>query len=436
MLSVGNQRNMMKLRHASILFGLFLLLISVSFAGCADDDGPGDTEVDCAETPDDPACDTDVDCKETPEDPACLFRPEVDKYNVRRCPELEDDAHEVLRYNDGFEDSRNLARMTEFYNKSYGSDTLVHPGESQTITGRFWSGRNNIPGAGDGPEGEDVVVFRQSDDAWEVLGEGVTDKDGIYEVDVPAGEEFPRGDHRILSVLKADGTCVEHGVFVYEKAFETILTDIDATLTTLDQEMLDQMLGDLDKIPAILDHAVEMTNLWDSKGYLMLYLSARPHDYLSWTRIWLREQGFPYGPSQSANGLVHGHTAALYKEGFVQRVLEDLEWNILYGYGNAFSDVDGYLAGGIPAENCFMVNEAGCPSEEDAATKNRNDKECICYVGSEDDACDKFDDLDATPYNEQKGVAYRRTNEIDPNNSYETHIDEFVQPHDDSNTPK
>lgn len=414
-------RNVMKLRHVSVLLSLLLVAAGISFTACSDDDDPKPV---------------DVDCDENPEDPACLVRSEVDKYNVRRCPELDDGAHEVLRYNEGFKNSRNLDRMLEIYNKSYGADTLVHPGEEQRITGRFWSAANNAPGIGDGPEDEDVVVFREVDGEWKVLGEGVTDKKGNYEVAVADGEEFDRGDHRILSVLKADGTCVEHGVFVYEKGFETILTDIDATLTTLDSEMMHQMFTDLEYIPAMLDKADDMANLWNDKGYLMLYLSARPYDYLSWTRIWLREEGFPFGPAQTASGFVHGDVAATYKEAFARRIMEDLEWEIRYAYGNAFSDVDGYVNAGIPKADCFMVNESACPSQENAATPERVDNECVCYVGSENDACDKFDDLQETPYIEQDGVAYRGTVEISPNDSYKDHIEEHIKDHPESTTRK
>src|SRR5690625_6652121 len=51
-------------------------------------------------------------------------------------------------------------------------------------------------------------------------------------------------------------------------------------------------------------------------------------DYLSWTRIWLREEGFPYGPSKGAPNLVFGSTAASYKKGYVEHILNDLSWKM------------------------------------------------------------------------------------------------------------
>lgn len=423
-------------KRVNLLCILMMGLFAVSLAACADETNgdPIDGDVDCDVTPDDPACektDDKVDCRETPEADECLVRQRVDKYNERRCPELKEAANANLRFEEKFKNHMNARNMSNVFNKSYGEDTLVRPGEAQVIKGRFWSNNDNIPGGGKGPEGEEVAIFRQKDDGtWEILAEAVTDNRGSYEAEVSEADRFERGKHRILSILKADGTCVEHGVFVFEENFETILTDIDATLTTADEEMIEQMLGPkgLEYVPHKLDGAVEYTNAYDNKGFLMLYLSARPVDYLSWTRIWLREEGFPYGPSKGAPNLVFGSTAASYKKGYVEHILNDLSWKILYGYGNAFSDVDGYVDGGIPKDKVYMVNEAGCP--EDSV-----DLECTCYVGSAESKCEKFTDLDTTPYAEQDGVAYRGTIAIKPNKSYSEHIEAWINPHADSNTP-
>lgn len=423
----------MNQKRVHLLSILILSLLAMAFAACSDEDPPGG-EVDCDVTPEAAECEPPdgdtVDCKETPEADACLVRQRADKYNTRRCPELEDPANENLQLAEKFKTYANARSMSAKFNKSYGEDTLVRPGETQVIKGRFWSNATNLPPAGSGPENEDVAIFHQNDDGtWEVIAEAVTDADGRYEAELSEENAYERGSHRILSILKADGTCVEHGVFVYEEGFETILTDIDATLTTADQEMLDQMMLDLEYIPAVLDQADTITNMWDDKGYLMLYLSARPHDFLSWTRMWLREEGFPFGPSQAATSLVHGTTAAAYKKSYVERILNDLNWKILYGYGNAFSDVDGYVDGGIPKDKVYMVNEAGCPA-------GSTHSECTCYVGSTDSKCNKFTDLDATPYADQDGVAYRGTIEIQPNKSYADHIEEHVKDHPESNTPR
>lgn len=426
------------LKRTKILLCLILAAMTLSLAACSDDDNGDDGNGD-GDNGDNG--DGELNCRETPESDECRVPQVESKYNTRRCPELE--THENLRYNEHFLNYGNATAMARKFNKSYGEDTLVNAGDAQVIQGRFWSAKTNLPADGGGPANEEVVVFRSvdpdtPDGDWEILAEAVTDDDGNFEIELPEDDAFDRGRHRILSVLKADGTCVEHGVFVYEEGFETILTDIDATLTTLDDEMLDQMMGDkgLDYVPKKFGASDEMTHAWDEKGYLMLYLSARPVDYLSWTRIWLREEGFAYGPSKGADNLVFGSTAAAYKQGYVEEILNDLNWEILFGYGNAFSDVDGYVDGGIPKEDCFMVNEAGCP-------EGSTDRECTCTNDSEDERCQKFDDLEDVPYAEQLGKAYRGVNEIpnssyiaNPDASYADHIQEHIEPYPESSNPR
>lgn len=313
--------------------GLLVSMFALSFAACAEEKEKGE------------------------EEPTGIFREEADIHNERRCPEIAD--HEALVFNEGFPTTDARRAMTQKYNKSLGDDTLVQPGDAQVIEGRFWGGADNFPGTGWGPEGLAVRIFHQPEAAdWVLLGEATTTEDGYYSYALPTDANFDVGSHRILSILEADGTCVEHGVFVYDEGRGAMLTDIDATLTTADSEMMFQMFNDLSHIPPKIEDSDAMCLGWDEKGYLMLYLTARPHDYSSWTRTWLREEGYPFGPVQTAPGLVNGSSAAAYKGDFVSRILDEVGWEIHFGFGNAESDVDGYTAGGLPAELIYTVGDA------------------------------------------------------------------------------
>lgn len=328
----------MRFTRLNAFVGVACLWGAVQLTGCGDDPPP--TE---------PPANEDEETE--------FFRTREDIYNVRRCPELKET--EALRFNAGFTSEKNRTAMNRTFNKSGAEDTMAHSGEEQLVSGRFWSGRLNLPGDGGGPAGETVHSFRQNDaGAWERFLTTTTTVGGVFEGTVPAEESFDVGAHRVLSVLEADGTCVEHGVFIFDEGHDAILSDIDATLTTDDAEMLDQMFNNLEHIPPKLEDADRLCQAWDEKGYLMLYLTARPQDFLSWTRIWLREEGFPLGPVETADNLVLGETAALYKGAFVARVLEDLGWAIHFGYGNAKSDVEGYTQGGLPIELIYTVNQA------------------------------------------------------------------------------
>lgn len=293
---------------------------------------------------------------DTPPEDERFFPTTTDKYNERRCPELKE--HEHLRMNEGFSTQANAALWDLQYDKSYGADTLANLGDLQVISGRFWRAKGQIPASGTGAAGETVRVFAERDGVWTEIATAVTDDKGYYEAELETADAFPEGSHRILSILEASGTCVEHGVFVWPKDTQVLVTDIDATLTTHDNEMIHQMFKDLEYVPPMMPSADAMIQRWREKGYGVNYLTARPHDFRSWTRIWLREEGFPFGVVETASSLVLGESAATYKGAFVRRIQDMLDWSIVVAYGNAFSDVEGYEIGEIPKDVTFMVNEA------------------------------------------------------------------------------
>ncbi len=157
--------------------------------------------------------------------------------------------------------------------------------------------------------------------------------------------------------------CQEPGV--------AIVTDIDATLTTSDNEFLTQLLtGNHD--PAERAGAAAMINDYAERGYFILYLTARPEgapvgltgqNAADATQAWLTDHGYPVDPDRTrmvlAPGLVFGNSAADFKSG----ALMDMQgegFTFAYAYGNATSDIDAYAAAGIPVDDTFIIGpEAG-----------------------------------------------------------------------------
>lgn len=399
------------------LSALAAATLAMSFAACGDGEDPEgkDEQVDTG-----------------------IHREGENPYNLARCPEVENET--ILQYDQGFQTTEARANMSQKINKSFGHDTMITPGKTQQITGRFFSADINVPIEGlatfTAPADEPVVIFTQNADGkWKKIAETKTDTDGKYLAELSGDDAFDVGSHRVLSILKADGTCVDHGVYVYPEGQPVIVTDIDATLTTHDEEFLKQ-LGDLDRDPAMLDGADDMATAWANKGYIMLYLSARPIDTASMTRTWLRQHEFPLGPIGGANSFVHGNSAATFKSAWVQNVKDDVGWNVIHGYGNAFSDVDGYLDAKIPADKIYMVNEAACFAEPDVGA----DSTCLSVCTEEKWAetgigCKCKEDAGDTCIDysmEADHIAYRGVNAVVPNKSYHPHIEDFIEKQPDA----
>lgn len=239
----------------------------------------------------------------------------------------------------------------------YGGLDLLGP-QSGTVTVEGIMGRNDRFNT-DPIVGEWVSVWNWTTNrGWAELGRGQTDftNEGTYAIDTAAAElATPAGaSSRFYTVLEGAGHCADHGVFAWPAGTQVIVTDIDGTLTLSDDELTTQ-LGDPTYVPQHYADAPEMVQAWIDKGYRAVYLTARPHPLRSLTRPWLDDFEFPYGPVSTAPELVFGGTAADYKADFVNRLQNDLGWDVVVAYGNAGSDIDGYEGAGIPKDRTFII---------------------------------------------------------------------------------
>jgi hypothetical protein len=150
-----------------------------------------------------------------------------------------------------------------------------------------------------------------------------------------------------------------------------IVSDIDETLTTADAEFLMQLL-DSTYDPLEREDSAELINDYHSRGYTVVYLTARSEAQTSMddamipardlTFDWLETHGFPVDENTQllmAPNFVFGDDAAAFKG----QALLDLQadgFMFDYAYGNATSDIDAYEIAGIPKDVTFIIGpEAG-----------------------------------------------------------------------------
>lgn len=310
-------------------------ILSLSFAaGCGDDstdNTPGGDGV--VEIPDDP-------------------------FNVRRCPEIADNA--AMQMREGFTNEANYAAYGRaiIHDKSYGRDVVGNENAEQVLVGQYKRSKNNTPGTGIVIAGETVKFFAERDGAWAEIGSTTTDAQGMYRFEIPAASAFEPGSHRVLAILEASGVCNEHGVFLWPANSQSIITDIDGTLSASDNEFITQLFKNINYVPENNIDAPRLVQTWTGKDYGVVYLTARPNEFRWMSRVWLREQGYTFGPMETAESFVFGETARAYKRAFVELAKNTLKFDVVAAYGNAQSDVDAYEDGGIPKAITFTINEA------------------------------------------------------------------------------
>lgn len=324
--------SLMNLRVVALASSLSLSLASACGPAGAEDVQPPD----------------DVDVVEIPDDP----------FNLRRCPEIAD--HVVLQSRDGFTNVANYrAYMPSMrYDKSFGRDVVGNENTAQVLVGQYKRAKNNTPGTGTVIAQETVSFYAELDGVWTAIGTAQTDDQGMYNFTIPAAFSLEPGSHRVLAILDASGVCNEHGVFLWPQGTQSIITDIDGTLSSDDNEFITQIFNDLNYVPQNNIDAPRLVQTWTGKGYGVVYLTARPNEFRWLSRVWLREQGYAFGPLETAESFVFGETARTYKRAFVELAKNTLNYDFVAAYGNAQSDVDAYEDGGIPKTITYTINEA------------------------------------------------------------------------------
>ncbi|HET7505221.1 MAG TPA: hypothetical protein VFK02_29585 [Kofleriaceae bacterium] len=268
----------------------------------------------------------------------------------------------------GFQSSiSKMVASEETRNKDEASDTLGNPGgvtasvyaldgERPSTAPIAYHGEKarTQPSGGllaDPLPGENVSLWYYDPDAtmWRSIGSTKTADDGSY--DLPSTGFVAPSGRPIYAMLEADGSCAAHYDYLFPPGSKVVVTDIDGTLTLSDNELFMQ-LGDEAYVPKLMPAADRLMQAWATKGYPIVYLTARPHSQRAESRGWLTDLKFPDGPLITAG---NGAQPDTYKALWMMRMIQDFGWNVVAVYGNAATDITAYASAGIPAEHTFIV---------------------------------------------------------------------------------
>jgi hypothetical protein len=200
--------------------------------------------------------------------------------------------------------------------------------------------------------GENVSLWSYDGTAWAEEGHAKTDANGEY--DLPT-TFTAANNHPLYSMLEADGSCAEHFNLLLPPGSKVVVTDIDGTLTTDDNQELME-IPDATYVPLMMGAANTMLQAWDAKKYPVIYLTARPQVLREESRGWLRDQSFPTGPLITA---VDVEEASAYKTLWLKRMVTTFGWVPVAAYGNADTDVTAYANVGIAKDITFIVGPLG-----------------------------------------------------------------------------
>lgn len=209
-----------------------------------------------------------------------------------------------------------------------------------------------------------VFVYGTGMRQWkEVEGSFITDSDGKIYVPVDVSKYRKganlEGDYIVRMVVEADGSSADGYLSIRKPGRDTIVFDIDGTLTTADSEQFHHYRTGGEYQAQAYSYAKEMVQAYRDKGYQLIFLTARPYWQTKDTRDWLQTTlqqadwhlhtnpnaepiNLDFSSAKAffnAFGLLGKH--ADFKAGYIKE-LKDKGFNIVRAYGNAKTDIEAY----------------------------------------------------------------------------------------------
>lgn len=255
-------------------------------------------------------------------------------------------------------------------------DQIVLQGQTATVVGKF----DYDLALHKDLEGEYVHAYAYGTgmSGWQYLGRYTTNSDG--KVYVPLSGK-PEGDYVVRMVAEGDLSSATGYVTVASSGRETVLFDIDGTLTLNDFEAVGEYLG-VD-IADNYAYAEAVVQAYVDKGYQVVFLSARPYWVMKNTRQWFANYGIvPWHTRLNPNSdnLLNLQTEQ-YKTDYIRYLKNTLGLNIVRAYGNATTDINAYNAAGIPKANTYIIGSNAGKSGTQPITGNYENHYYSSVVG-------------------------------------------------------
>jgi len=236
--------------------------------------------------------------------------------------------------------------------RHYTQDVIAAPGDAPHIDAKlaYSASWNDL-------EDEPVEVFVDDCETWRDLGTVRTDTTGHAQIDLPA--DLAIGVHEVRVVALGDASQAVSTAWVLPRGTHVVVSDVDGTLTTSDSELFQEIL-DGSYVPEAYPGAQALTAAHESIDHVVVYLTGRPYWLLDITRGWLAERGFAAGPLHVAdsNGdiLPTDDSVGAYKLAWLDG-LEQAGYVIDAAYGNATTDVYGYLGAGLAPDDVWIIGD-------------------------------------------------------------------------------
>lgn len=231
-------------------------------------------------------------------------------------------------------------------------DEVVNPGEAITIVGKF--DYNRVFHKDLEREYVHAYLYGTGMENWHYLGRYKTDWDG--KVYVNAGAR-PAGEYIVRMIVEGDLSSANGFISVIPRGQDTILFDIDGTLTLNDFEAVGDYLGV--SIAQSWPYAKKTVQAYIDKGYRVVFVTGRPYWIARDTREWFTKiidlPQWHVRTNDDSDNLLDLNTLR-YKREYIQSLI-DKGLNIVRAYGNADTDITAYEEAGIAKSDTWIIGD-------------------------------------------------------------------------------
>lgn len=272
---------------------------------------------------------------------------------AHQCPDYESIENAPYLYGPSKKSFRKFRNklLSWFYSPFHmAHDAIVAEGQYATVVGKF--DYDIVLHKDLEYEYVHTYIYGTGYDQWQYLGRYKTNSDGKIYVSVPPQQE---GDYMVKMIVEGDLSSTTGYLTVVQPGRETVLFDIDGTITLNDFEAVGEYFGvdDADHYP----YATDVVQAYVDKGYQVVFLTGRPYWVAKSTRRWFdRNNMYPWHLRMNANSdnLLDMETQE-YKTDYINYLKNNVGLNIVRAYGNAATDIAAYADGGIPKSETYII---------------------------------------------------------------------------------
>ncbi|XP_031779472.1 protein retinal degeneration B isoform X4 [Nasonia vitripennis] len=225
------------------------------------------------------------------------------------------------------------------------NDVIVRDGAPQILVARFAYGLCGVISL----TGEKVDIHIMKDvksGEWVFYSTEVTDKTGRITYQIPDDRTLGYGLYPVKMIVRGDHTSVDFFMAVIPPKTECVVFSIDGSFTA--------SVSVTGKDPKVRAGAVDIVRHWQELGYLIIYITGRPHMQQHRVVSWLSQHNFPHGLVSFADGISTDPLA--HKAAYLKNLVQEHGVIIHHAYGSN-KDISVYTSINLQPNQIFIVGK-------------------------------------------------------------------------------